>query len=151
MNWLVQVGGLAELVDRHWLLLDVVLREQSRLACHHLLNGSRNHQIIDVVVCLPGFPTFRRNNLQQENTSGVILVLLGYQLHFSNHSTCFNVVIILSTKGSHCTGRLFNYCHRNILLNLLSDMWMCNYVDILSNITKRSLAASIHSAAHCRH
>lgn len=67
INLLVHVRGLAELVDSHWLLLDVVLCEQSRLAGHHLLNGSRNHQVVDVIICFPRFPAFRWNNLQEKD------------------------------------------------------------------------------------
>lgn len=62
-NWLVQVGGLAELADGHRLLLDVVLREQARLARHHLLDGSWNYQVVNVIVRPARLPAFRRDNL----------------------------------------------------------------------------------------
>lgn len=62
-NWLVQVGGLAELADSHRLLLDVVLREQARLARHHLLDGRWNYQVVNVIVRPARLPAFRRDNL----------------------------------------------------------------------------------------
>lgn len=63
---LVTVGELAELVDGHGLLLDVVLREETRLTRHHLLDGRRDDQLIDVVVRAPGLPPLGRDDLGRE-------------------------------------------------------------------------------------
>lgn len=60
---LVAVGELAELFDGQGLLLYVVLREQARLARHKLLDGCRNHQIIDVVVGASRLPFLGWDNL----------------------------------------------------------------------------------------
>ena len=60
---LVAVGELAELLDGHCLLLDVVLREEARLARHYLLDGGRYHQLIDVIIGAPGLPALGRDNL----------------------------------------------------------------------------------------
>lgn len=53
---LLAVGQAAILPDRHGLLLDVVLREQARLARHHLLDGGRDDHVVYVVVRLPWLP-----------------------------------------------------------------------------------------------
>lgn len=53
-------------MDSHWFLLDVVLCEQPGLTRHHLLNGSRNDQVVNVIIGSPGFPTFGWNNLQEK-------------------------------------------------------------------------------------
>ena len=63
---LVAVGELAELLDGHGLLLDVVLREEARLARHHLLDGGGYHQIVDVVIGAPGLPALGRDNLERK-------------------------------------------------------------------------------------
>lgn len=60
---LIAVGELAELSDCQSLLLDVVLCEQARLACHKLLNGCRYHQVIDVVVGASRLPLLWWDNL----------------------------------------------------------------------------------------
>lgn len=61
-------------MDGHRLFLDVVLGEQSGLAGHHLLNGSRNHQVVDVIVRPSRFPVFRWNNLQEKNRTETFLL-----------------------------------------------------------------------------
>lgn len=70
---LVGVGELAELFDGQGLFLDVELREQARLARHKLLDGCRNHQIIDVVVCAPRLPFFGWDNLGTEQPSKCVM------------------------------------------------------------------------------
>lgn len=60
---LVHVGGFAELFNSHWFLLNVVLGEQAWLASDHLLNGSRNYKVVDVIICFSGLPSFRWNHL----------------------------------------------------------------------------------------
>ena len=60
---LVAVGELAELLDGHCLLLDVVLREEARLARNDLLDGGWDHQPIDVVIGAPRLPPLGRDNL----------------------------------------------------------------------------------------
>lgn len=74
MDWLVQVGGLLELVDEHGLLLDVVLREEAWLTGHHLLDGSRDQQIIHVIIRPSWLPAFRRNNLEEKKTEKSLIV-----------------------------------------------------------------------------
>lgn len=64
---LVAVGNLAKLSDRHWLLLNVVLSEKARLACHHLLNGCRYHQIVYIIIGTSRLPFLWWDNLGGEN------------------------------------------------------------------------------------
>lgn len=63
---LVAVGELAELSDCQSLLLNVVLGEQARLACHKLLNGCRYHQVINVVVGASRLPFLWGDNLEEQ-------------------------------------------------------------------------------------
>lgn len=70
---LVAVGKLAELLDCHGLLLNVVLSEETRLACDNLLYGSRNHQIVNVVIGAPRLPFLWWDNLGREMTTDLLL------------------------------------------------------------------------------
>lgn len=63
---LLAVGQAAVLPDGHGLLLDVVLREEARLAGHHLLDGGRDDHVVNVVVRLPRLPLLRRDNLRDQ-------------------------------------------------------------------------------------
>lgn len=72
---LVAVGELAELFDGQGLLLYVVLREQARLARHKLLDGSRYHQIINVVVGASRLPFLGWDNLGKEQPSKCVMKL----------------------------------------------------------------------------
>lgn len=60
---LVTIGYLAELAHSHGFLLDVVLSEEARLPGHQLLDGSRNDQVINVIVGCSRLPLLRRNHL----------------------------------------------------------------------------------------
>lgn len=60
---LVTVGQLLELLHCHWLFLNVVLCEESRLASDHLLNWSRNHQIFDIIIMFSWPPLLWWDNL----------------------------------------------------------------------------------------
>lgn len=73
---LVCVGGFAELANSHGLLLNVVLGEQTRLACYHLLDGRWDHQIIDVVIGASGFPVFGWYHLHHKQTTHGCLIEL---------------------------------------------------------------------------
>lgn len=53
---LLTVGQAAVLAHGHGLLLDVILCEKPRLACHHLLNRCWDDHIINVVIRLPWLP-----------------------------------------------------------------------------------------------
>ena len=61
---LATVGQLPELLHCHGFFLDVVLSEQSRLSCDHLLNRSWNKQVVNVIIALPWLPLLRRNHLK---------------------------------------------------------------------------------------
>lgn len=87
---LVTVGDLAEVLDGHGLLLDVVLCEEARLARHHLLDGGRDHQVVDVIVGAPGLPPLGRDNLGRENRMVASMRVclfgsLGLDLHRMQH------------------------------------------------------------------
>lgn len=60
---LITVGYLAELSNSHGFLLYVVLSEEPRLPGHQLLDGSRNDQLINVIIGRSRLPLLRRNNL----------------------------------------------------------------------------------------
>lgn len=64
MHSLATVSQLPELFHCHGFFLDVVLSEQSRLPCDHLLNRCWNKQIINVIIALPWLPFPRRNHLK---------------------------------------------------------------------------------------
>lgn len=72
---LVTVGKLAELSDRHGLLLNVVLREEAWLARHNLLNRSRDHQVIDVVIWASRLPFLWWDNLEGERKKKLFFLL----------------------------------------------------------------------------
>lgn len=74
---LVAVGKLAELSDRHGLLLNVVLCEKARLACYILLNWCRYHQFIYIVVRASRLPFLWGDNLEGEKWT------LSYYAHCS--------------------------------------------------------------------
>lgn len=80
---LVGVGEPTEFFDGHRLLPYVVLREQARLARHDLLNGSRNHQIINVVVGAPRLPFLGRDNLGTEQPSKCVMKHIINQFYFA--------------------------------------------------------------------
>lgn len=69
---LVAVGQLTELPDRHGFLLNVVLREQARLARHHLLNGRRYHQVVYVVIRASRLPFLRWDDLGKRKQPQVL-------------------------------------------------------------------------------
>lgn len=77
---LVAVGKLAELLDCHGLLLNVVLSEETRLACDNLLYGSRNHQVVNVVIGAPRLPFLWWDNLGREMKT--VLLLLNKSVSF---------------------------------------------------------------------
>lgn len=85
---LVHVGGFAELFNGHGLLLDVVLCEQSWLASDHLLNGSRNHKVIDVIVCFSGLPSFRWNYLSGQKQGEVMFRAADTWLKVKKKNSC---------------------------------------------------------------
>lgn len=60
---LVTVGQAAVLPYSHGLLLDIVLCEKPRLACHHLLDRCWDDNIIDVIIRLPWLPLLGWDNL----------------------------------------------------------------------------------------
>lgn len=66
-NLLLTVSQLAIFTHSHRLLLDVILREQTRLAGHHLHDGSWDHHVLDSVVGLPRLPSLWRNHLRNNN------------------------------------------------------------------------------------
>lgn len=66
-NLLLAVSQLAIFTHGHWFLLDVILREQTRLAGHHLHDGSWDHHVLDSVVGLPRLPSLWRNHLRKDN------------------------------------------------------------------------------------
>lgn len=78
---LVTVGKLSELPDRHGLLLNVVLSEESRLARYDLLYRGRNHQIVNVVVGASGLPFLWWDNLVGEMSTVILLSSKTFLLH----------------------------------------------------------------------
>lgn len=61
---LFAIGQAPVLPNRHGLLLDVILREEARLARHHLLDGRRDDHVVNVVVRLPWLPLLRGDDLR---------------------------------------------------------------------------------------
>lgn len=73
---LVTVSEAPELLDAQGLLLDVVLREEARLAGYHLLDRCLDHQVVDVVVAAPGLPALGRNHLPGSGAFRYRVILL---------------------------------------------------------------------------
>lgn len=63
-NLLFAVGQFAIFSHSHGLLLNVVLREKSRLTSDHLHDGSWNDHLFNGLIGASGLPLFRRNDLE---------------------------------------------------------------------------------------
>lgn len=79
---LLTVSQLAVFTHSHWLLLDVILREQTRLASHYLRDRSWDHHVLDGVVGLPRLPSLWRNHLKKSLKFCVLQKIWGQTFMF---------------------------------------------------------------------
>lgn len=143
---LVTVGNPTKFFDCHGLLLYVVLSEKARLARHHLLNRSWNHQIINVVIGTSSPPLFWGNNLKWKSKASENVWLCngvcknfplkqGYNKYFPDKSVHVSNVVITYSQALEDIALVWPFKHEQVDIYFSQACFMCSLGLHISNIT----------------